>query len=333
MENLEGGWLFYKAAGGHGRRKLSAVAFESEGYTGTVLRSASASGKFMLYIAPLQEEIDMTPLPADAPEFSLMPKATCTQCKKILPLQMLALHVQGDCGGTSGTTDSEEDDYPESSVPVTADVENNSECPICSKQFPGEEIEFHASTCGASPVWGHDAGPHDLQGHTQTTTDYIACVQSPDVGLEMCNVLKQPTQDEITEISWENILERGLNLWQCQKTARPANILKVTFIGEAGVDTGALRKEFLSEMVAGIETRLFEGGEKGKIPKYSISDLDKSYYKTAGEIFAVSLGQGGPPPRFFQDWCYQYLVTASLKDITKDNVHDEESSSLIQKVC
>lgn len=57
----------------------------------------------MLYIAPLQEKIDLTPLPVDAPEFSLMPKATCTQCKMVMPLQMLALHVQGDCEGTSWT--------------------------------------------------------------------------------------------------------------------------------------------------------------------------------------------------------------------------------------
>jgi len=83
---------------------MTAVALESEGYTGSVLRSASAGGKFMLYIAPLQEKIDMTPLPMDAPEFSLMPKATCTQCKMVMPLQMLALHVQGDCEGTSQTT-------------------------------------------------------------------------------------------------------------------------------------------------------------------------------------------------------------------------------------
>lgn len=39
--------------GGNGRRRLTAVALESEGYTGTVLRSATAGGKFMLYIAPL----------------------------------------------------------------------------------------------------------------------------------------------------------------------------------------------------------------------------------------------------------------------------------------
>lgn len=34
-----------------------------------------------------------------------------------------------------------------------------------------------------------------------------------------------------------------------------------------------------TEMVAGIEMRLLEGGEKGKIPKYSITDLDKNYFR------------------------------------------------------
>ena len=54
--------------------------------------------------------------------------------------------------------------------------------------------------------------------------------------------------------------------------------------------------------------------------------------RVAGEIFAVSLGQGGPPPLFLQEWCYQYLVTRMLKDITKENVHDAELSTLIEKV-
>lgn len=55
--------------------------------------------------------------------------------------------------------------------------------------------------------------------------------------------------------------------------------------------------------------------------------------RVAGEIFAVSLGQGGPPPCFLQEWWYHYLVTGTLKDITKENVHDAELSPLIEKVC
>lgn len=52
---------------------------------------------YALCIAPLQEELDLTPLPVNAPEFALMPKATCTQCKMVMPLQMVALHVKGRC--------------------------------------------------------------------------------------------------------------------------------------------------------------------------------------------------------------------------------------------
>lgn len=54
--------------------------------------------KFMLYIVPLQDELDLTLLPADAPEF--MPKAACRSCKTEMPLQLLAFHIK-DCGQSS----------------------------------------------------------------------------------------------------------------------------------------------------------------------------------------------------------------------------------------
>jgi len=43
----------------------------------------------------------------------------------------------------------------------------------------------------------------------------------------------------------DNMVERGLKLWKRQKTGSPVNPLKIIFLGEPGVDTGALRKEFL----------------------------------------------------------------------------------------
>lgn len=47
-------------------------------------------------------------------------------------------------------------------------------------------------------------------------------------------------------VSRESVFERGLQLWQRQKNGGPMNPLKVSFLGELGVDTGALRKEFLT---------------------------------------------------------------------------------------
>ncbi|KAK0142192.1 hypothetical protein N1851_020129 [Merluccius polli] len=93
MKTITGGWLLYKAVGGNGRRHLSIVPPESEGYTGNTIRTASGGGKTMLFIVPLQEEFDLAPLSCNAQEFSLMPKAECKNCSKMMPLQILALHV------------------------------------------------------------------------------------------------------------------------------------------------------------------------------------------------------------------------------------------------
>lgn len=47
-------------------------------------------------------------------------------------------------------------------------------------------------------------------------------------------------------VTREDIVERGLKQWQRQKRSFPKNPLRVTFIGEQGIDNGALRIEFLT---------------------------------------------------------------------------------------
>ncbi|CAL8236937.1 unnamed protein product [Arctogadus glacialis] len=93
LKNLSGGWLCYKASGGQGQRKLNLITTESEGYNARLLKNVSVNGKHILYVVPLQECLDETPLPHDAPEFERMPKSTCQKCGIIMPLQFLALHI------------------------------------------------------------------------------------------------------------------------------------------------------------------------------------------------------------------------------------------------
>nr|XP_005729388.1 PREDICTED: uncharacterized protein LOC102210508 [Pundamilia nyererei] len=56
--------------------------------------------------------------------------------------------------------------------------------------------------------------------------------------------------------------------------------------------------------------------------------------RSAGEVFSVSLAQGGPPPCFLRSWCYQFLATGNFDvlQLTKDDVDDTEYRSLIEKV-
>ncbi|XP_019206371.1 G2/M phase-specific E3 ubiquitin-protein ligase-like [Oreochromis niloticus] len=126
----------------------------------------------------------------------------------------------------------------------------------------------------------------------------------------------------------EDLPDRGILQWQRKKAASPTSVLRVVFIGEAGVDTGALRKEFLCDMISGIESRFFDGPEnKGKNPKYSLTNLDNENFRTVGEIIAVSLAQGGPSPAFFL--CSGEVDFSCL---SKEDVADVESSLLISKV-
>lgn len=56
--------------------------------------------------------------------------------------------------------------------------------------------------------------------------------------------------------------------------------------------------------------------------------------RSFGEIIAVSLAQGGPPPDFMRNWCYTYLTTGDLDRlaVTPEDVTDLEIIQLVEKV-
>ncbi|RXN35002.1 hypothetical protein ROHU_003922 [Labeo rohita] len=62
---------------GSGQRKLNLLTPEEEGYTGASLVK-SWGGKGCLYIMPIQNTLDISPLPFTALEFQAMPKARNT---------------------------------------------------------------------------------------------------------------------------------------------------------------------------------------------------------------------------------------------------------------
>lgn len=47
-------------------------------------------------------------------------------------------------------------------------------------------------------------------------------------------------------VTREDMFSRGMTQWKRQKKSSPKNPLRVTFIGEPGIDSGALMKEFLT---------------------------------------------------------------------------------------
>lgn len=82
---------------------------EAEGYTERTIKEASEEGKRTVYIVPLQEELSLEALSSDSKEFTLMPKTPCKRCNTVMPLQLLALHIQDSAGGNTNSSESEDE--------------------------------------------------------------------------------------------------------------------------------------------------------------------------------------------------------------------------------
>ncbi|XP_049424248.1 uncharacterized protein LOC125883757 isoform X2 [Epinephelus fuscoguttatus] len=243
MSDLEGAWMLHKAMGGSGQRKLNLLSPEEEGYTGASLVK-TWGGKGCLYIMPIQHTLDISPLPFTAPEFRAMPKARCVSCQESVPLQLLSLHVK-TCTKSNGTDEMNSDDdiiNLDDQTLVSTDVQpslldRKVACPVCSQEFSKYDIHIHASVCGESDTnEGHD----DLLEKTQEEYSRIS---------DILNSLKKKVDESQTfniNVPRENLFERGMKQWSRQKGTSPKNLLQVSFIGEYGIDQGALRKEFLT---------------------------------------------------------------------------------------
>lgn len=110
-------------------------------------------------------------------------------------------------------------------------------------------------------------------------------------------------------------VQRILTLWARQKSQSPKKRLMVRFIGESGIDSGALSKEFLTDVIIKIGENMFPGGA----PKDSMLDIQNSNFFSCGQIMAVSIVQGGPPPNFLHKSVYDLLCNDPL-DMKELNV-------------
>ena len=116
-------------------------------------------------------------------------------------------------------------------------------------------------------------------------------------------------------------LSRILSLWRRQaKKKSPTCRIMVQYSGEAGIDSGAIAKEFLEDAVDDIAATLFKDG----VPVNSTHYVQNGDFRTCGELAAASLAQGGPPPCFLDECAYKSifmeidLTKVDEKDLTKE---------------
>jgi len=109
---------------------------------------------------------------------------------------------------------------------------------------------------------------------------------------------------------------RRLNLWQHEsKQTSPEKSLRVHFTG--GIDSGAMSKEFLAQAILDMGNIMFPGGT----PVNSTYNVQNGYFQSCGEIVAVSLAQGGPPPCFLEECVYDTMVNLESDFTNLNEMH------------
>ena len=124
--------------------------------------------------------------------------------------------------------------------------------------------------------------------------------------------------------------QRQLKIWQREsRKSSPEKILRVHFAGEDGIDTGAMAQEFLATAVHEIGKEFFPNGA----PIDSMLHVHNGFFLTCGQIVAVSLVQGGPPPRFLNDNAFQMLVNPEVNvNELKEDVLTPSEKLLLQTI-
>lgn len=135
-----------------------------------------------------------------------------------------------------------------------------------------------------------------------TYSDYTSVVQS----LER-NVI---TSEQFFLVVRRGIpFQRAISLWQREsKRKSPTNLVRVKYLGEDGIDSGALAREFFSDTITQIGSILFPRGT----PVESTLFVRNETFRTAGEIVATSLAQNGPPPNFLDAVAFDSLINLDM---------------------
>ena len=144
---------------------------------------------------------------------------------------------------------------------------------------------------------------------------------------------------KIIDVERETLWQRALIFYKATPHKDLYKRLSVTFEGyENAVDAGALRIEFFGDLMRQVNSNLFEGKEKNRVPLHS---WDKVHLlQMAGLMLAHSILQKGPGMPTLAPYVYEFISSGenskAVALITKDDLPDtpqnKDLSDFLEKV-
>ncbi|XP_053356378.1 uncharacterized protein LOC128527807 isoform X2 [Clarias gariepinus] len=323
--------MFYKSTGGGGRRELSIIPTDSDGYSTRLLKSVSNNGKNMLFVVPLQEQLSIEPLPFDSVEFAKMPMSNCMKCGRKIPLPLLPVHIEkcketetesvtdvtvhDDDENVSGATD-------QPSSPYT-DLEQSAQiCPICQITFPADVLPYHASMCGEGGRSFSDIespststkeelpGPLTAQSSTLLSAAWKNENDPQKASRMFCEELLCLSEHcpslSLLFNQFDTVEEQDSSLISFYKmnSANWSAPFKCRLAGDAAVGKG-VNRHILSMMMQKLKTGFalnlgssttapFEGEKNHRVPSACAVLRDSNLFQMAGRMIGHSFLHGGP---------------------------------------
>ena len=242
----------------------------------------------------------------------------------------LYLCTSEDYNNTLEGGDESEDQGTSHLTPKCAKLENDTAITKVGEQIQRDEqlareIESQSQSRSHSQVEQEKGAEQSISGQLTTEkilSDHVSVVK------ELSNRVDDTGQFFIVVRRASNFTRR-LNLWQREsKRTSPGKCLRVHFTGKDGIDSGAMSKEFLAQAILDMGNIMFAGGT----PVNSTYNIQNGYFQSCGEIAAVSLAQGGPPPCFLDACVYDTLVSpeTDFNNLNEKHITPEEMLDSIQ---
>ena len=231
-------------------------------------------------------------------------------------------------GHCESTDSSEEPVFEKTSMPLPAEVPPSSSSVVevetmCSKEETEVQIALDQQVASELQEF------YDVEVHVGGN-DCISngCVEEKEV--DSSSIVKEASKKVDQSRQFFIVTRRGaplqrvLGIWRRETSRNPSSVngaLRVNFMGENGIDSGALSKEFLSDTVASIGSVMFPNGS----PINSTFHIQNGNFSACGQIVATSIAQGGPAPCFLDESVYSIMVDPDVDVKKLDEKHLTEN--------
>eukprot|EP00794_Sanderia_malayensis_P016420 gene16420-18054_t len=305
-----GGYLLLKSSGGGVAKpveKLPINWYNIRDIRGCFSRSAC------IYIRPIQKNLDMAEKSVVIPESC--PEIKCIQCGTVMTPLLLAEHVK-HCHSTIDLSD---DHYSKPTLQV--DESSNQRRP--QKQFDSDACYSFLLPVCRKPfeiiiLCDTEKEVNENDGVTENKIDIHETLSDQH---EKDTKVDNNGEESFMPVHVRRgyILEDGLSELQEMDDDEWCPSFKVHFVGESGVDTGGLSREFLSLFYASLaESSLVTGKPQHLTLSQNQSLLLKGSYDALGKALNLALLGGFQVPNFFSKSLVNFVIQ-------EDKMEDHES--------